>query len=163
MSDETSNKLPRYENCFVCGRNNPAGLDLEFQRRGDLVFAKWIPEEKHLGYRDRVHGGVVAAILDEAMGWAPSHETGRLCYSAEISVRYRKPVPAGSDLRVEARMVENRRRLVRSRGRLVGDDGVVYATATGTYVPLSPDETDSVLGYLYLEGDEERPITTMDL
>ena len=163
MTQENSKKLPRYKSCFVCGRDNLAGLDIQFRRNGDLVFASWSPEEKHRGYSDRVHGGVIASILDEAMGWAPTSELGKLCYSAELSVRFRLPVSVGQELRVEARLVEKRKRLLRTEGRLLDGDGSVHATATGTYLPLPREKMEEVLGYLYVEGDEGRPVTSADL
>ena len=97
------------------------------------------------------------------MGWAPSGKSGRLYYSAEISVRYRRPVPIGQALRVEGEVVEDRGRLVRARGQVSDAAGVVYATATGTYVPIPAEGSEDVLRYLYLEGEEERPVTSNDL
>ena len=162
MSTEQSRKLPRYEKCFVCGRGNGAGLDVQFWREGDVIRAEWTPQERHRGYLDRVHGGVVASILDEAMGWAPSHQVGRLFYSVEISVRYRRPVEIGRRFRVEGRMLENRRRLVRCEGRLLDEEGNVCASSSGTYVALPGGKTEEVLEYLYVEGDESRPVSIAD-
>ena len=85
-------KLPRYKSCFVCGGANPAGLDIQFHRDATGVSCTWVPDEKHLGYRDRVHGGVTASILDEVMGWVPSSEYRRLCYSIELNVNPKSPV-----------------------------------------------------------------------
>ncbi len=155
-------KLPRYKDCFVCGGANPAGLDVQFHRDGSGVACEWIPAAKHLGYRDRVHGGVTASILDEAMGWAPSSEYRRLCYSIELNVKYRLPIPAGRTYRVEARTSDVRRRAARTEARVVDEAGKVYATATGVYVPMPPGESEDVLRYLHIEG-EDREVTSVDL
>ncbi|MBI4603864.1 MAG: PaaI family thioesterase [Planctomycetes bacterium] len=155
-------RIPRYKLCFVCGRDNAAGLDVEFFRDGPKVVCDWIPHEKHLGYRDRVHGGIVATILDEAMSWAPAAELGRMCYSIELSVKYRQPIPSGAAVRVEAEVVELRSRAARTRGRIVDSEGRVRAEATGLYFPLPGGKTEEILPCLYLEGDD-RPVTLEDL
>jgi uncharacterized protein (TIGR00369 family) len=154
--------LPRYRLCFVCGRENGAGLNLQFYRDGSRVRCDWLPEEKHLGYRDRLHGGVVAAALDEAMAWAPARELGRLCYSIELCVKYRRPIPSGSPVIVEGLLVENRRRAVRTEGRILTRDGAVAAESTGLYYPLRDGLTEEILPHLHLEG-EDRPVTLEDL
>lgn len=155
-------RLPRYKHCFVCGGANPAGLDIQFHRDAQGVSCTWIPAEKHLGYRDRVHGGITASILDEAMGWAPASEYRRLCYSIELHVRYRRPIIAGHPYRVEAKVVQVKRRVARTEARVVDEAGTVYASATGAYVPMPEGETEDVLRYLHLEG-EERDVTVADL
>jgi uncharacterized protein (TIGR00369 family) len=155
-------RLPRYKLCFVCGRENGAGLNLQFYRDGPRVYCDWVPDEKHLGYRDRLHGGVVAAALDEAMAWAPALELGRLCFSIELCVKYRKPIPSGVQVVVEGTLVENRRRVARTEGRVLGSDGGILAEATGLYYPLRPGETEAILPHLYIE-DDGRPVTLADL
>ena len=158
----TMRPIPRYKLCFVCGRDNPASLDVQFFREGTRVVCDWIPHEKHLGYRDRVHGGVVATILDEAMSWSPTSEWRRMGFSIELNVKYRQPVPSGVPCKVEAEAVEIRSRTARTTGRILGPDGVVCAEATGVYFPLKPGATEQILEYLYLEGNE-RPVTLDDL
>jgi uncharacterized protein (TIGR00369 family) len=154
--------LPRYRPCFVCGRENTAGLDLCFYRDGRKVHCDWTPAARHLGYPDRAHGGVTAAVLDEAMGWAPAAEVGRLLYTVEVCVKYRRPIAAGGCHRVEAELVDAASRLVRTTGRILDADGAVCATATGLYLPLPTERADEVLRHLYLEG-EDRPVTRADL
>lgn len=156
-------KIPRYKLCFVCGRDNPASLDVHFFRDGGRVLCDWNPQEKHLGYRDRVHGGVVATILDEAMSWAPAQEWRRMGYSIELAVKYRQPVPSGRTCRVEAEAVEVKSRFARTTGRILAPDGGVCAEATGVYFPLKAGQTEEILKYLYLEGEEDRPVSLDDL
>ncbi|HEU5394520.1 MAG TPA: PaaI family thioesterase [Candidatus Methylomirabilis sp.] len=155
-------RLPRYRLCFVCGRDNSAGVDLQFYREGDRVVCEWTPEEKHLGYRDRAHGGVVASVLDEAMGWAPTGVLKRLCYTIEISVKYRLPVPSGERVRIEAECVGSPGRIARAAARLIDSRGAICVEATGVYFPLPAGKTEEILPHLYLEG-EARGVTPEDL
>lgn len=155
-------KVPRYKLCFVCGRENAAGLDVQFFRDQDLIVCDWTPAEKHLGYRDRIHGGVVATILDEAMSWAPARGFRRMCYSIDLGVKYRRAVPSLEPVRVEAEVVELKSRAARTRGRVIDSSGAICAESSGLYFPLPPGKTEEVLPYLYLEG-EDREVTLDDL
>jgi len=154
--------LPRYRLCFVCGRDNLAGLDIQFYRDGEKVTCAWVPAEKHLGYRDRVHGGVAASILDEAMGWTPTARLRRLFYTVEISVKYRRPVPSGLPARVEAECSGTTSRIARAAGRILDAEGRICIEATGSYFPLPEGRTEEVLRHLYIEG-EDREVTLEDL
>jgi len=65
-------RLPNSAGCFVCGSANPRGLGVRFEVENGVVTTRFVPHRDHCGYNDRVHGGVMAALLDEVMGWAPS-------------------------------------------------------------------------------------------
>src|SRR5262245_4874414 len=52
--------------CFCCGQKNPIGLKLEFHETPDgRMGTIWIPRKEHQGFKDIVHGGLVATVLDE--------------------------------------------------------------------------------------------------
>ena len=55
--------------CFVCGRENPVGLYMTFYDNGDNeVYSDYTVADHYQGYPGVVHGGIVAAMLDEAVG-----------------------------------------------------------------------------------------------
>jgi len=57
-------RLPNSAGCYVCGNENPRGLQVRFDVEGGVVSARFVPHRDHCGYNDRVHGGVIAALLD---------------------------------------------------------------------------------------------------
>ena len=59
--------LPHTHSCFVCGESNPLGLKLRFQTDGRLVHARFVPLPEHIGFKQTVHGGLIATVLDEIM------------------------------------------------------------------------------------------------
>lgn len=131
--------LPRYPPCFVCGRSNPAGLDVTFQRDGRKVLAEVSGKAEHTGYPGVMHGGILATVLDEAMGWAVTVATGRMVQTLEINVRYHRPLPPGSPVRIVAEMSEDLGRYKVSKGRIETADGKVFAKGEGKYsaIPLA--------------------------
>jgi uncharacterized protein (TIGR00369 family) len=144
--------LPNSAGCFVCGGGNPRGLGVRFHVEGQVVVTEWVPHQDHCGYNDRVHGGVMAALLDETMGWAPCVVKHRFCVAAEIVIRYLKPLPIGQPVRVWGEMTADRGRLCETRGEIVDEAGTVYARGTGKYSPLTEEQTRAVMEYLTLEG-----------
>ena len=54
--------------CFVCGKNNPCGLKLNFVLDKDRILKTEFTFAKiHQGFKDIVHGGLIGLILDEVM------------------------------------------------------------------------------------------------
>ncbi|HSQ59356.1 MAG TPA: PaaI family thioesterase, partial [Acidobacteriota bacterium] len=54
--------------CFCCGPENPIGLKLTFEETSEgRMRTLWTPRKEHQGFKDIVHGGLVATVLDEVM------------------------------------------------------------------------------------------------
>jgi uncharacterized protein (TIGR00369 family) len=145
-------RLPNSAGCYVCGSANPRGLGVRFDHEDAVVTAQFVPHQDHCGYNDRVHGGVMAALLDEVMGWAPSVVKRRFCVAAEIIIRYLKPLPIGQPVTVRGEMTADRGRVWEARGEIVDELGTVYARGTGKYRPLSDEQTQAVMEYLTVDG-----------
>ena len=151
-----SKYLPTSETCFVCGEDNLAGLKTRFYVEDDWVKMPLTVQEHHCGYPNVVHGGVVAAALDETMGWAAARAIKRMCLTGELTVRYLLPVPANEALTVCARSIRAHKRMVQTEGQITNAGGTVYARAEGRFLPLSAEETLRVDDALRYRGDEER-------
>ncbi len=148
--------LPTSPHCFVCGERNPAGLNARFLVEDDLVRMSLTARERHCGYPNVVHGGILAAALDECMGWAAARSIHRMCVTGELTVRYLKPVPPGPGYTVYAEVLRSSRRLVHTRGWITGPDGERHAHAEGRFLPLSEAETLRIDDGLVYRGEEER-------
>lgn len=146
-------QLPNYELCYVCGHANPLGLNVRFQLQGDVVATRFRPSPMHAGYPGRLHGGVIAALLDETMGWAPCVVAGRFCLAVELNVRYVKSAPPDRELLVTGRATVVEGRIWEAVGEVRDGDGTVYAKGKGRYYPLSQEETDAVMAVLTLHGE----------
>jgi uncharacterized protein (TIGR00369 family) len=145
--------------CFVCGRDNRRGLKLRFTRHGEHeVRAPCVLDHDYIGFTERAHGGVVAAVLDEALGWATVLAAGAFTYTVELALRYRLPVPTGEPLEVRGRVVRHTRRLTFAEGELLDAGGEVLASASGKFMAMPEDDSRRVAAYLlYDPGDWQPP------
>lgn len=123
-------KQPGSKNCFVCGRENPVGLKLDFYALapGKVRVDLQVPSE-YEGYPGIVHGGIIAAILDECGGRAQMTEPDQFMVTAQLNVRYRLPVPTETDLVVFGEAGDRRGRVSSARSEIQNLDGEILAEA----------------------------------
>jgi uncharacterized protein (TIGR00369 family) len=133
--------LPRTHSCFVCGESNKLGLRLLFFKDGNVVRTEYAAIPEHIGFKNTVHGGIIATLLDEAMVWACAVQTKLFAFCAELNVRFQQPLHPGDRTRIVAELVSNRRnRIFEARAELRNSAGTVLATATGKYLPMKSGE-----------------------
>ena len=120
--------------CFVCGPDNPSGLGLTFTLDGERCFGDFTPAD-HLGGFDGVtHGGIVFAVLDDAMAnWF--YLQGARGYTAKAEIRYRAPMPIGATAAVTCELLKRKGRLVQlsacARDR---DDDTLFAECEASFM-----------------------------
>lgn len=136
--------FPEFPKCFVCGKDNTRGLRIRFFIDGEGVKASFTPDETLVGYENTVHGGIISALLDEAIIWAVYAATKRFGVTAEINVRFRKPLPIQEECIVLGRMLEDRGRLWIAEGKIFDEEGNLCARARGKVVPLAEKEMKKV-------------------
>ena len=124
--------------CFECGELSAHGLHLALHVAGETCWTEVTLRPDFQGWDGIAHGGIVATLLDEVMAWAlASH--GAWAVTAKLEIEYKRPIPIGAPIRGEGRMVERRRRLLTTSGRLFDPaTGDAYAVANGLYV-TGPD------------------------
>jgi uncharacterized protein (TIGR00369 family) len=133
--------LPHTHSCFVCGESNAHGLNLRFETDGRMVRARFVPRTEHVGFKQTVHGGLIATILDEIMVWACAVQTKRFAYCAELTVRFASPLQPGEETVAVGELVNNRRgKIFETRGELRNAAGRVLASATGKYMPVAESD-----------------------
>lgn len=128
--------------CFVCGLENPTGLHIHFyQPEPRKVQASVRIPVDYQGWNGVVHGGIIAAMLDEAAGRAflNGAELDRFFFTAKLEIRYRRPVPVDTPLMLYGEAKEERGKVVIGSSRLVTEDGVLLAEAEAVMTTI-PDE-----------------------
>lgn len=124
--------------CFVCGRENPVGLHLQFyedHEAGQVIAQLTIPEA-YQGYPGIAHGGILATILDEIAGRAimMGAEDAPFWVTAKLELRYRAPTPTETPLTAVGWVVEERRRSAKVAGEIRLPDGAVTAEVASVVV-----------------------------
>ena len=143
-------KQPNSGHCFICGVSNPLGLNLSFYvtAPGEVTTEYTVPYD-YEGYPGVVHGGIVAAMLDEVCSRAHmSGDPPRFMYTARLNVRYRRNVPIGQPLRIVGRVDKSKSRSATSKATIHGSEGTILAEAEALLIDL-PKE---VLGAVDLDA-----------
>ncbi len=122
--------------CFICGKKNATGLQLDFELVGDAeVRTSFLPTKQFQGFRDMVHGGVIAAILDEVMVngvWL----RGIRAVTGRFEVRLKRPANVGEWLHFVGRILRDAGKTLETEARAATSDGVIVAEASGLLVKV---------------------------
>jgi uncharacterized protein (TIGR00369 family) len=125
--------------CFGCGKNNPEGMRLNFtyDEERDCFVCRFRLSKRYTGPPGHVHGGVIATILDEAMGKV--NKLRRVvALTKQITVDYLRPVPLNQPLRVESRELRVRGRRHENVAEIVNRKGDVLARSKGLFIAIDP-------------------------
>jgi uncharacterized protein (TIGR00369 family) len=106
------------------------GLQLNWKREGTRTETIFYASKSHQGWAGFVHGGILAAILDEAITRLAWQNYGG-AMTAEISVRYFNPARIGEKLTITAEIGKMKSRLIPGKAEIRNDKGRLIATATG--------------------------------
>jgi acyl-coenzyme A thioesterase PaaI-like protein len=129
---------PTSRMCFICGRDNPVGLHLQFYEDpvARQVIVPVVIPECYQSYPGIVHGGILATILDETAGRAVmmGFDEAPFWVTGKLEIRYRKPTPTETPLTIVGWVVKQRRRLAEVAGEVRLADGTVTAEASAIVV-----------------------------
>lgn len=117
--------------CFGCGPENPIGLHLSFAWDGDTYHTRFTPDASHQGWVGRVHGGMLALVLDEVLSRAALERYGMEWVTAELTIRLVRPAITGNALIVRGRIESARSKLILCIGEVV-DEASSDIIARGT-------------------------------
>ncbi len=150
--------LPYQPWCPVCGdpNTNPAALGLRFalDEATGTVFGSVRFQAGQLGYAGRVHGGVVAMVLDEAMAWACAFRARSFCTTGELKLKLKAAVPPDQALTVKAWVEEARGPYLRARGELVSAENALLVTASGTFAAMPREESLNLRRFLRFQPQD---------
>jgi uncharacterized protein (TIGR00369 family) len=107
--------------CFVCGVDNPVGLRVRFAPHGAQgSMARYTAPAEHAGWDGILHGGVIFALMDEALGWSLYFQN-IAAVTARVETRFHRPIPVGASLIVTARVTKQRRRVFEAHAEIRTD------------------------------------------
>jgi acyl-coenzyme A thioesterase PaaI-like protein len=126
-----------FTDCIVSGPANPMGVAAQTLRDGDDAVLRCTLGDAFEGAPGRAHGGMVAALFDEAMGFVLSINTTP-AFTGRLTVTYRAPVPIGVPLEFRARLTERQGRKLLMAGEARHGD-ILLAQAESLFVAVDPE------------------------
>jgi uncharacterized protein (TIGR00369 family) len=127
--------------CFGCGGANARGMKLTFEQDDSTkrIRGAFKLGAEYQGGPGFIHGGIIATVLDEAMGKV-SRFRGVRAVTAELNVEYLKPVSVDAPLLIEAYEVEKTGRNLHYVGEIRNQAGDLLARGRGRFVVIEPRE-----------------------
>jgi uncharacterized protein (TIGR00369 family) len=131
--------------CFGCGPLNLEGLRLVFEAGSEGSSVEFEVPDKYQSWAGMAHGGIVALLLDEAVGWAAWH-AGHPGVTGRLQVSYRRPLKLGEPIRIVGKVDRMRRTLVYASAFIENrDDGSRVADATAI-LAMTETRVDTAAG-----------------
>jgi uncharacterized protein (TIGR00369 family) len=129
--------IERDSHCFCCGKDNEKGLRLtiSYPEKGAAETRLTVPEYFQ-GWRKVTHGGFLSTILDEVMAHA-CIGIAKTAVTAEITVKFLKPVETGARIHAVGKVSETRGRIITTRGWVTNESGTQVAEASARFVVIS--------------------------
>ena len=136
MYKKVIKKQKAAKDCIVCGQQSETSMKAAFYELEDgTIAALATAQEIHQSYPGPVHGGMITALLDETAGRAINiTEPSTWAVTAEIQVRFKKPVLYDVPLVATGEVGKNGRRMFEAFGQLFLPDGTLAAISYGKYI-----------------------------
>jgi len=130
----------RGNQCFACGPDNSAGMHLKFryEKKRKRFVCRFRLDERYTGPPGHCHGGIIATILDEAMGKVNKLRQV-IAVTAQMKVDYIRPVPLNKPLRVESREVSSHKRKHVNQGEILNQKGEVLARGEALFISIDAE------------------------
>jgi len=132
--------------CFGCGGGNESGMKLTFEldQEARRATGKFILGSRYGGGAGFAHGGVIAILLDEAMGKISKLNDER-AVTAELNIEYRKPVPVDAEIVVSGWQEDEKGRNRFRIGEIHDGQGNLLARGRGRFVVVGQPVVASAL------------------
>ncbi len=125
--------------CFGCGSDNPIGLQLGDFGTGDAtVTCTWNPRPDYRSFPEVIHGGIVAAALDEVMAWTAMLLIGHTVVTGTMDLRFRRPAECSGTFRLVGRLDDHRGKRVMLSAVMVDDADREIASARAMFITRDP-------------------------
>src|SRR3977135_1337651 len=93
--------------------------------------------KRYTGPPGHCHGGIIATILDEAMGNVNKRRQ-EVALTSQITENHQKTVPLTQPLRVESREVKVKGRKHINMAEILNEKGEVLARSEGLFIAIDP-------------------------
>lgn len=135
-------------NCFGCSPGNVHGLKMEFFEEPDSVICRWKPCHHFSGYKNILHGGIQATLMDEITAWVIQVKLKTAGVTAGMNVRFIKPVMVTEEIiTIRAKIDKIIKQIAVVRTELSNSSGDLCSEGDIRYFIYPPDEAKKSLYY----------------
>ena len=114
------------------------GLNFDWTFEDEHLEAEYVVPERYQGAPGMVHGGIVAALLDEACAQA-ARLAVTPAVTSRLEIRYLAPVPVEQPLRVTGEISDVRERRATAEATIRDESGLMLAHARAECVEVRPE------------------------
>ena len=136
MIVKVKKKQGNSHDCIICGMDNPNGVKAAFYSMEDNRCAATLRFGRfHQSYPSRTHGGMITALLDEAIGralWV--HDDNLWGVTMKINVEFHAPVPYEEDLICVSEITKRTKMFFDGVAELYDKNEKLLARAYATYI-----------------------------
>src|SRR6202030_3344362 len=127
--------------CFACGTDNLDGMHLRFtyDEERNCFICKFRLSKRYTGPPGHCHGGIIATILDDAMGKV-NKLRHVIALTREMTIEYLQPVPLHKPLRVEGREIKVEGRTHINAAEILNENNEVLARSRGIFIAIDPEK-----------------------
>lgn len=93
------------DQCFVCGKDSEYGLHLDIQDGAGWSYCEWTVQPGYVGYKNVLHGGIIAAVLDDLMAHALYYKDIDVV-TAHLALDYMEPIHVGDKVVCRAEVIQ---------------------------------------------------------
>lgn len=133
-------KLEGSQGCFVCdktGTNSRSlGVTLYWDEDLKRTVIPFAPDSSWCGYEGIVHGGILTALCDDVMAWSARKASGEWSVTANISVRFLRPVESGKNYTASGSASKVEGRKIHTEAKILNEEGKTCADAKATFVAV---------------------------
>ena len=132
--------------CFGCGGSNDEGMKLTFEQdnANKKIVGRFVLGPRYQGGGGMLHGGIIAMLLDEAMGKVCRFRNAK-AVTAEMNIDFIKPIRFDQEITVEAFETAHRGRNLFQWGEIRDTEGQLLARGRARFVVLGEKDTTSHL------------------
>lgn len=137
-----------YAGCFGCGSEHPSGLHLRVVvAEPFVVTTSLVVTAAHQGAPGLAHGGVMAAAMDEIIGFV-IYLVRRPAVTARLETDFRHAVPLGTELffRSECVAVDGRKIYLHAKANIGGADGPLAVESRALFVGVGGEHFEKHAG-----------------
>jgi acyl-coenzyme A thioesterase PaaI-like protein len=135
--EQTRDPMELFPYSPLIGRGNPVSPPIHFTVEEGVVYGAGRFGAQYCGPPNHVHGGIVAAVMDELLG-AVNVVNDLGAMTGTLTVRYRRPTPLFEEIRMQGNTAEAEGRKVFATGKMWhGDD--LLAEAEGIFIRVGDD------------------------